>query len=51
MTKILSIQTNTVTLVFYDLISLNRRINDDTDWWSLPEDEIEEENKRKCDVS
>ena len=26
-------------------MSLKRRINDDADWWSLPEDEVEEINK------
>ncbi|MGG7523011.1 DUF6386 family protein [bacterium BS0013] len=26
-------------------MSLNRRINDDAEWWSFPEDEIEETNK------
>ena len=45
MTKILNIQTNTAALVIYDLISLKHRINDDADWWSLPEDEVEEINK------
>ncbi|WP_320761077.1 DUF6386 family protein, partial [Enterobacter cloacae] len=45
MTKILNIQTNTATLVIYDLMSLKHRINDDADWWSLSEDEVEEINK------
>ena len=45
MRKIISIQTDTATLVIYDLMSLKRRINDDADWWSLPEDEVEEINK------
>ncbi|MEH3776745.1 DUF6386 family protein [Enterobacter asburiae] len=45
MRKIISIQTDTATLVIYDLMSLKHRINDDADWWSLPEDELEEINK------
>ena len=45
MIKIISIQTDTATLVIYDLMSLKHRINDDADWWSLPEDEVEEINK------
>ena len=45
MRKIISIQTDTATLVIYDLMSLKHRINDDADWWSLPEDEVEEINK------
>ncbi|MDX7477873.1 DUF6386 family protein [Enterobacter roggenkampii] len=45
MRKIINIQTDTATLVIYDLVSLKHRINDDVDWWSLPEDELEEINK------
>ncbi|HDT1285929.1 DUF6386 family protein [Enterobacter asburiae] len=45
MRKIISIQTDTATLVIYDLMSLKHRINDDADWWSLPEDGVEEINK------
>ncbi|WP_407821694.1 DUF6386 family protein [Enterobacter pseudoroggenkampii] len=45
MRKIISIQTDTTTLVICDLISLKHRINGDVDWWSLPEDEVEEVNK------
>jgi hypothetical protein len=45
MRKIISIQTDTATLVIYNLMSLKQRINDDADWWSLPEDEVEEINK------
>ncbi|WP_341351497.1 DUF6386 family protein [Enterobacter hormaechei] len=29
----------------YDLVSLKHRLNDDADWWSLPENEVEEINK------
>ena len=45
MNKSINIQTDTATLVIYDLMSLKHRINDDADWWSLPEDEVEEINK------
>lgn len=45
MRKIISIQTDTATLVIYDLMSLKHRINDDADWWSVQEDEVEEINK------
>lgn len=45
MRKIIIIQTDTAALVIYDLMSLKHRINDDVDWWSLPEDELEEINK------
>ncbi|HHE4935327.1 TPA: DUF6386 family protein [Enterobacter hormaechei] len=29
----------------YDLVSLKHRVNDDAEWWSLPENEVEEINK------
>ncbi|WP_434058166.1 DUF6386 family protein [Enterobacter sichuanensis] len=45
MRKIISIPTDTTTLVIYDLMSLKHRIKEDVDWWSLPEDEVEEVNK------
>lgn len=45
MRKIISIPTDSTTLVIYDLMSLKHRINEDVDWWSLPEDEVEEVNK------
>lgn len=45
MRKIISIQTDTTTLVIYDLMPLKHRINEDVDQWSLPEDEVEEVNK------
>ncbi|ENZ1219294.1 MULTISPECIES: DUF6386 family protein [Enterobacter cloacae complex] len=31
--------------MIYDLVSLKHRVNDDADWWSLPENEVEEINK------
>ncbi|WP_147194989.1 DUF6386 family protein [Pantoea sp. CCBC3-3-1] len=39
------ITTDTATLSIFDLGSLKHRINDDADWWSIPEDEINEINK------
>ncbi|EOD1031944.1 MULTISPECIES: DUF6386 family protein [Enterobacter] len=31
--------------MIYDLVSLKHRVNDDADWWSLPENKVEEINK------
>ncbi|WP_341846240.1 DUF6386 family protein, partial [Enterobacter hormaechei] len=31
--------------IIYDLVSLKHRVNDDADWWSLPENKVEEINK------
>lgn len=45
MNKPIYIQTDTATLVVYDLMCLKHRIDDDADWWSIPEDELEEINK------
>nr|WP_238935486.1 DUF6386 family protein [Enterobacter hormaechei] len=45
MHEIIHFQTNTATVVIYDLVSLKHRVNDDADWWSLPEDEVVEINK------
>ena len=45
MNKSIHVQTDTATLVIYDLMSLKHRIDNDADWWSLPEVEIEEINK------
>ena len=45
MHAIIHVQTNTATIVIYDLMSLKHRLNDDVDWWSLPEDEVAEINK------
>lgn len=36
--------TDTATLCVFDPASLRHRLNDDADWWSIPEDEIEEVN-------
>lgn len=45
MHEIIHFQTNTATVVIYDLVSLKHRVNDDADWWSFPEDEVVEINK------
>ncbi|HID9653904.1 TPA: DUF6386 family protein [Serratia marcescens] len=45
MNKTFSFTTDTATLSIFDLVSLNHRISDDADWWSIPEDELEEVNK------
>lgn len=45
MKKEIDIQTDTATLVIYDLKCLKHRVNDDADWWSIPEDEIQEINE------
>ena len=36
--------TDTSTLCVFDLECLKHRINDDADWWSIPEDELLEVN-------
>lgn len=40
-----SISTDTATLSVFDLDAIKHRVGDTADWWSLPEDEIEEVNK------
>lgn len=45
MNKIFSFTTDTATLSIFDLVSLKHRVSDDADWWSIPEDELEEVNK------
>lgn len=42
---IFSITTDTATLSIFDLQSLKHRLTDTPDWWSIPEDEIEEINQ------
>lgn len=39
-----SFSTDTATLSIFDFISLNHRVNDTPDWWSIPSDEIDEIN-------
>jgi hypothetical protein len=43
--KTFSFTTDTATLSIFDLVSLKHRVSDDADWWSIPEDELEEVNK------
>ncbi|EPQ1335770.1 MULTISPECIES: DUF6386 family protein [Serratia] len=45
MNKTFSFTTDTETLSTLDLVSLKHRVSDDADWWSIPEDELEEVNK------
>lgn len=45
MKKNFSFTTDTATLSIFDLASLKHRVNDDPDWWSIPDDEIDEINK------
>lgn len=39
------ISTDTATLSVFDLDAIKHRISDTADWWSLPEDEVEEVNR------
>ena len=45
MNKTFSFTTDTATLSIFDLVFLKHRVSDDADWWSIPEDELEEVNK------
>ncbi|AGB80883.1 hypothetical protein D781_0524 [Serratia sp. FGI94] len=45
MDKSFTFTTGTATLSIFDLVSLKHRVNDDADWWSVPEDELDEINK------
>lgn len=45
MIKKFSFTTDTAALSIFDLASLKHRISDDPDWWSIPEDELDEINK------
>ncbi|WP_265434768.1 DUF6386 family protein [Aeromonas salmonicida] len=40
-----SISTDTATLSVFDLDAIKHRVSDTADWWSLPEDEVEEVNR------
>ncbi|WP_260989847.1 DUF6386 family protein [Paenibacillus xylanexedens] len=40
--------TDTATLCCYDLASLEHRLQDTPDWWSIPDDELEEVNAGHC---
>lgn len=37
--------TDTATLCIFDVAALKHRLSDDCDWWSVPNEEIEEVNK------
>jgi hypothetical protein len=43
-TKII-ITTDTATLCVFDLCQLKHRLNDDADWWTTPDAELEEMNR------
>lgn len=45
MNRNFSFSTDTATLTIFDLSSLSHRISDTSDWWSIPEDEMDEINK------
>lgn len=40
--------TDTATLCLYDLAALKHRVEDTSDWWSIPEDELAEVNAGHC---
>ncbi|MBD8499685.1 DUF6386 family protein [Paenibacillus arenosi] len=40
-----SFSTDTATLAVFDLEAIKHRINDSADWWSIPEDELDEINQ------
>ncbi|WP_458123592.1 DUF6386 family protein [Paenibacillus sp. Z3-2] len=40
--------TDTATLCLYDLAALRHRVQDTSDWWSIPEDELAEVNAGHC---
>ena len=39
-----AIRTDTATLAVFDALRLKHRLTDDPDWWSIPEDEVNEIN-------
>lgn len=40
--------TDTATLCLYDLAALKHRLEDTSDWWSIPVDELAEANAGHC---
>ncbi|WP_339166737.1 DUF6386 family protein [Paenibacillus sp. FSL R5-0341] len=40
--------TDTATMCLYDLATLKHRVEDTSDWWSIPEDELAEVNAGHC---
>lgn len=48
MQGIFQMDTDTATLCCYDLTSLKHRLQDTPDWWSIPNDELEEVNAGHC---
>ncbi|MEO2206636.1 DUF6386 family protein [Paenibacillus pabuli] len=40
--------TGTATMCLYDLASLKHRVEEPSDWWSIPQDELAEVNAGHC---
>ena len=40
--------TGTATMCLFDLASLKHRVEEPSDWWSIPEDELAEVNAGNC---
>lgn len=40
--------TDTATMCLYDLAALKHRVEDTSDWWSIPADELAEVNAGHC---
>lgn len=45
MSNVFSFMTDTATLAVFDLQAIQHRKSDTADWWSIPEDELDEMNK------
>ncbi|HEJ9627067.1 DUF6386 family protein [Proteus terrae] len=45
MSNVFSFMTDTATLAIFDLQAIQHRKSDTADWWSIPDDELEEMNK------
>lgn len=45
MSNVFSFMTDTATLAIFDLQAIRHRKSDTADWWSIPDDELEEMNK------
>lgn len=45
MSNVFSFMTDIATLAIFDLQAIRHRKSDTADWWSIPDDELEEMNK------
>ncbi|MBG2874811.1 hypothetical protein I4902_02825 [Proteus alimentorum] len=45
MSNVFSFMTDTATLAIFDLQAIQHRKSDTVDWWSIPNDELDEMNK------